>query len=95
MHPLLPGQLCQNVHQKKLKNRRNLTLNNSFFLKFCVFKILNLFTQVIPKGTVDNNLGPDRLAGPKALDPNYCRQEVLTVHGIELRLFVALNSYYY
>ncbi len=25
------------------------------------------------QGTVDNNLGPDRLAGPKALDPNYCR----------------------
>ncbi len=23
---------------------------------------------VIPQGTVDNNLGPDRLAGPKALD---------------------------
>ena len=30
--------------------------------------------QVIPQGTVYNNLGPDRLAGPKALDPNYCRQ---------------------
>ena len=29
----------------------------------------------IPKGTVDNNLlGADLLAGPKALDPNYCRQ---------------------
>ncbi len=25
--------------------------------------------RVIPQGTVDNNLGPDRLAGPKALDP--------------------------
>ncbi len=24
----------------------------------------------IPQGMVDNNLGPDRLAGPKALDPN-------------------------
>ena len=45
----------------------------------------------------NNNLGSDRLAGPKALVPNYCRQptqllhdpfhEVLTVHGIELRLF--------
>ncbi len=29
--------------------------------------------RVIPQGTVDNNLGPDRLAGPKALYPNYCR----------------------
>ena len=47
----------------------------------------------IPQGTVDNNLGPDRLAGPKALDPNDYRQpslwlhdlclEVLTVHSIE------------
>ncbi len=26
---------------------------------------------VIPQVTVDNNLGQDRLAGPKALDPNY------------------------
>ncbi len=53
--------------------------------------------RVIPQGTVDNNLGPDRLAGPKALDPNYCRQqtlwlhdlylEVLTVHGNELHVF--------
>ena len=32
---------------------------------------------LIPKGTVDNNLGPDCLAGPKALDPNYCRQPTL------------------
>ena len=53
----------------------------------------------MPQGTVDNNLGPDRLAGPKDLDPNCCRQptlylhnlclEVLTVHGTELRLFGA------
>ncbi len=27
--------------------------------------------QVIPQGTVDNNLGPDRLAGANALDLNY------------------------
>ena len=50
-----------------------------------------------PQGTVDNNLGPDHLEGPKALDPNFCRQptlwlhdlclEVLTVHGTELSLF--------
>ncbi len=50
-------------------------------------------------GDGDNNLGQDRLAGPKDLEPNYCRQptlrlqylclEVLTVHGIELRLFWA------
>ena len=33
--------------------------------------------RVIPQGTVDNNLGPDRLAGSKALDPNYWRQPTL------------------
>ena len=53
----------------------------------------------ITPGMVDNNLGPDRLAGPKALYRDYCRQptlllhdlhlEVLIVHGIELRLFWA------
>ena len=26
-----------------------------------------------PQGTVDNNLGPDCLVGPKALDPNIAR----------------------
>ncbi len=45
------------------------------------------------------NLWPNHLAGPKALDPNFCRQptlllhdlclEVLTVHGTELRSFGA------
>ncbi len=28
----------------------------------------------IPQGMVDNSLGPYRLAGPKALGPNYCNQ---------------------
>ena len=36
-----------------------------------------VYIQVIPQGTVDNNLGPDSLAGPKALDPNYSRQPTL------------------
>ena len=61
------------------------------------YLVLYHIIRLIPQGTVDNNLGPDRLAGPKALDPNYCRQptlwlhdlclKVLTVHGTELRLF--------
>ena len=33
--------------------------------------------RVIPQGTVKHNPGPDRLAGPKALDLNYCRQQTL------------------
>ena len=40
-----------------------------------------LVIRVIPQGTVYNNLGPDRLAGPKALDPNYCRQPTLWLSG--------------
>ena len=40
-------------------------------------KISNFMVRVIPHGTVDNNPGPDCLAGPKALDPNYCRQPTL------------------
>ncbi len=52
--------------------------------------LYSYYIRLIPQGTVDNNLlGPDRLAGPKSLDPNYCRQPILTVHGTELRLFGA------
>ena len=35
------------------------------------FIIIRLITQ----GTVDDNYGPDRLAGPKALDPNFCKKK--------------------
>ncbi len=35
------------------------------------------YVRVIPQRAVDNNLGPDRLAGLKALDHNYCRQPTL------------------
>ncbi len=38
-------------------------------------RIINLL--IIPHGMVDNNLGPDRLSGPKAVDPNYFRQLTL------------------
>ncbi len=33
--------------------------------------------RLIPQGTVGNNLGPNRLAGAKALDPNHCRHPTL------------------
>ncbi len=36
------------------------------------YKDVGIIIRLIPQGTVHNNLGPDRLAGPKALDPNYC-----------------------
>ena len=59
-----------------------------------------MIIRIIPQGTVDNNIGQDRLAGPKVLDPNYCTQltllthlfhdlclEVLIVNGNEFCLF--------
>ncbi len=48
-----------------------------FHIQRNYFIINNCSIRVIPQGTVDNNLGPDRLVGPKALDPNYCRQPTL------------------
>ena len=39
--------------------------------------LTNVIIRLIPLETVDNNLGPDRLTGPKALDPYYCRQTTL------------------
>ncbi len=66
---------------------------------YFIFNLVRGIIRLIPQGTVDNNLGPDRLAGHKALDPNHCRQptlwlhvlclDVLTVHGTELYLFGA------
>ncbi len=44
-----------------------------------IFLPLHLI-RLIPQRTVANNLRPDRLAGPKALDPNYCRQPTLWFH---------------
>ncbi len=35
------------------------------------------YIRLLPQGTVDNNLGPNRLAGPKTLDPNHYRQPTL------------------
>ncbi len=45
---------------------KNSELHDNLSSASCVIDSL----RVIPQGTVDNNLGPDRLAGPKALDPN-------------------------
>ncbi len=38
--------------------------------------VVNFITIIwlLPQRTVDNNLGPDCLAGSKFLDPNYCKQ---------------------
>ena len=36
-----------------------------------VLVLIIVIIRLIPQGRVDNNLGPDSLAGPKDLDPNY------------------------
>ncbi len=54
---------------------------DSYYNKVQVIMLSNSITllyaanikRLIPQGTVDNNLGPDRSEDPKALDPNYCR----------------------
>ena len=48
-----------------------------FFMFVCMTVSFTELNTLIPQGTVGNNLGPDRLAVPKALDPNYCRQPTL------------------
>ncbi len=77
-------------------------VTTSFFWKIYI-QLVSPMTMcvscIIPQGTVVNNLGPNRLADPKALDPHHYRQPtlwlpdlclgVLTMHGTELRLFGA------
>ncbi len=70
----------------------------------CTYILLHRHIRFMPQGTGYDNLWPDRLVGPKALNPNYCWQptlwlhdiclEVLTVHGDELHLFGANASTY-
>ncbi len=40
-------------------------------------EMVSYIIRLIPQVTVDNNLGPDHLARPKALYRNYCRQTTL------------------
>ena len=51
------------------------------WLQLQILKLLqgckDLIIYDIPQGTVNNNLGPDRLEGPQALDPNHYRQLTL------------------
>ncbi len=60
-----------------LPTRRPTEKRDSFYEEEPINVMESRYIRVIPQGTVDNNLGPDRLAGPKALDPNYCRQPTL------------------
>ncbi len=42
----------------------------------------NYSIRIIPQGTIDNNLVPDRLACQNALDPKHCRQTTLSLHDL-------------
>ncbi len=58
---------------KYLKNRTSTSTVSVYMVQFIPgywIVYLPIYIRVIPQGTVDNNLGPDRLAGPKDLDPN-------------------------
>ncbi len=101
-----PFYVCRNLHNYNLYSncQKKLKMTSLSLINKCTSKVDLTHTQtllLIPQGMVDNNLGPNRLAGPKVLDPNYCRQstlslhdfglclEVLTVHGTGLSLFGA------
>ena len=45
---------------------------------------------IIPQGTVGNNLGPDRLEEPKALDPNYCLHHLVFLGSLLLFAIILL-----
>ncbi len=75
--------------KRKLPHRILLNIVPEFFIYHgtkesgLLIFLLNIITvdtsrsYLRAQGMVDNNLGPDRLAGPKSLDPNYCRLPTL------------------
>ncbi len=48
--------------------------------------------RLIPQWMVDNNLKPDRLANPKALDPKHCRQPTLRLHDLWLGVLIKIDT---
>ncbi len=48
-----------------------------YWLQFLLWWGGEAWVRVNDSDKVDNNLGPDRLEGPKALDPYHCRQITL------------------
>ncbi len=60
-----------------LSDKHTYQTNFIYHLFLYLISIEEYILRVIPQGTVDNILGPDRLAGPKALEPNRCRQPTL------------------
>ncbi len=54
-----------------------LTKYRYIYIQITLFLPTDVDIRFIPQGKVDNNLGLDSLAGPKALKPNHCRQLTL------------------
>ncbi len=59
---------------------------------YTYFAILLIFMLHNTQGTYNNNLGPDRLACPQALDPIYCRQLTLWLHDLCLQVLTATDA---
>ena len=72
--PFLLALMRRCVQATKGRNVKIYKLPYSFATYGCC---CHSYIRVIPQGTVDNNLGPDRSAGPKALETNYYRQPTL------------------
>ena len=66
---------CTNF-KKMSGHPETVTLQMFLYIPLPVGYLIHVI-RLIPQWMVDNNLKPDRLAGPKALDPNYCRQPTL------------------
>ncbi len=68
-----------------------LTLQNCFrnilSLPFVLIDSEDLSYDSYSRGHFDSKLGPDRLAGPMALDPNHCRQQTLRLYDLCLKSF--------
>ncbi len=55
-------------------------------------KFVDRTLQFILQGTVVNYIGPVRLAGPTAINSNYCRQYILFLHDPFLEALTVYNN---
>ena len=62
-----PINLKLNILESRIEYHKKLQLLIAKLVMIC-------FIRIKPQVTFDNNLGTDRVAGLKALDPNHCRQ---------------------
>ncbi len=64
--------------------------------RYCKSKLIKGYRAIcillVTQGTFEINLGPDRLAGPKALNPNHCRQPTLRLHDLCLEVLTVYGT---